>query len=312
MPPTLRAAVRPAVLVRGFGALLGATFVLIVLGALVRANEAGLACPDWPLCFGEVVPRMDVRVAFEWSHRTLAGSIALGFVILGSLTWRSALGAGGIRPLIVVAGLLLMVQILLGALTVWQLLASWTVTSHLLTGNAFAATLLLLTLALRDGDGPSFRPSATVPAAARDRGAVTLVAGLLLLQMLLGGLVSSRYVGMACPEWPTCNGGVWFPSFSGPVGLHLLHRMTGYALLAALAGAAWLCRRTPGLQRLTLAAFGLGAAQVLVGIANVKLAIPVEVTGMHSALGASLVLMTTMTLREVWRSRHEATAAPGC
>ena len=66
-------------LAAGFGALVVLTFGLIVLGALVRAHGAGLACPDWPLCFGELLPPMDFKVAFEWTHRLVAGCVALLF-----------------------------------------------------------------------------------------------------------------------------------------------------------------------------------------------------------------------------------------
>ena len=64
-----------------------------MLGALVRAHEAGLACPDWPLCFGEFVPAFDLRVGFEYSHRVLAGSVSLLFA---ALAWASAVGAAAI------------------------------------------------------------------------------------------------------------------------------------------------------------------------------------------------------------------------
>jgi cytochrome c oxidase assembly protein subunit 15 len=114
---------------------------------------------------------------------------------------------------------------------------------------------------------------------------------------------------MVCPEWPTCNGGVWFPSFAGPVGLHLLHRLNGYALLAALLGAAALAWRAGGrLGRVTALAAALGVAQVGVGIANVLLAIPVEVTGLHSALAAALVLTVSVALRELLPARRPGLA----
>ncbi len=124
-------------------------------------------------------------------------------------------------------------------------------------------------------------------------------ATLLALQIVLGGLVASRFAGLACPEWPTCNGGVWFPSFRGTVGIHLLHRLNGYALLLALGAAALTSRRLPGLQRLTVAALGLGLAQVVVGVANVLLGIPIELTSLHSALAAALVLTLTLAVREI-------------
>src|SRR5688572_21803831 len=82
---------RPGALARvglGFAVLAALPWALIVLGALVRAHGAGLACPDWPLCFGELVPQMDLHVAFEWSHRVVAGSVALCFSALAVAAWR--------------------------------------------------------------------------------------------------------------------------------------------------------------------------------------------------------------------------------
>ena len=85
-----RRAARGHVLGRAFALLVALTTALIVLGALVRAHGAGLACPDWPLCFGTLVPRMNLEVAFEWSHRLVAGSMSLGFVALAAATARDA------------------------------------------------------------------------------------------------------------------------------------------------------------------------------------------------------------------------------
>ncbi|HKA15702.1 MAG TPA: COX15/CtaA family protein, partial [Myxococcota bacterium] len=123
---------------------------------------------------------------------------------------------------------------------------------------------------------------------------------LLAVQLALGGLVSSRYAGLACPEWPTCNGGLWFPSWRGSVGLHLVHRTDGYLLLAALAGLARISRSNPRLARWTRAAMGIALVQIAVGIANVLSGLPVEVTGLHSALAAALVLCATGAAHVVW------------
>ncbi len=294
-------------LAAGFAALVAVTFGLIVLGALVRAHAAGLACPDWPLCFGAVVPEMNLQVAFEWSHRALAGSVAICFAVLAFLTLRQPSTRRRCGRLLAAAALLLAVQVLLGALTVWQLLASWTVTSHLITGNGFAIALLWTALALQEIAAPSATPRA--PSDRRLRSAALVAAALLALQMVLGGLVSSRYAGLVCPEWPTCNGAVWFPSFQGPVGLHLLHRLNGYALLLALlaTGALGLYGDRK-LQRLTWLAAALGVAQVAVGVANVLLALPVEVTGLHSALAAGLVLTVSAAVREILRRDNPAAA----
>jgi cytochrome c oxidase assembly protein subunit 15 len=283
----------------GFVALTGATFALIVLGALVRAHGAGLACPDRPLCFGEWIPPFDLRVAFEWSHRALAGS--LSFIFAG-LTWgvlRDPVGRNRCGRLLIAAAALLVLQIVLGALTVWQLLASWTVTAHLLTGNAFAACLLCVALRLRGSlEGPP------PPLAQRSRVWVGVFGVSLGLQLLLGGLVASRYAGLVCPEWPTCANGAWFPSWEGAMGLHLLHRSNGYLLGAVLLGAALATRRAGRVGRVMQLALVLGLAQVVVGVLNVRLALPVEVTGLHSALAAALVLCLAAAASEAFAPRR--------
>ena len=283
-------------LAAGFLALLALTWALIVLGALVRAHGAGLACPDWPLCFGEWVPRFDLKVAFEWGHRVTAGGVALAFAALTALALQRSTTRRATARLLALAAALLAAQVLLGALTVWHLLASWSVTAHLLAGTSFALALLLIACALRELGAPARRPVRGSPAST---GALGLAALLLALQIALGGLVSSNYAGLACPEWPTCNGGVWFPSFRGSVGLHLLHRYNGYLLLAALAIAAFACRRDARLRTPAFAALGIGILQVGVGIANVSFGLPVEVTGLHSALATALAAALTLALREI-------------
>lgn len=271
-------------LAAGWFALCAATFLLIVLGALVRAHGAGLACPDWPLCFGRLVPAFDLRVGFEYSHRVVAGAISLAFAGLAVALYRRPAAWAACRGLVAAGTVLLLVQIALGALTVFHLLAAWTVTSHLVVGNLFDACLLLTALRL-------WRAAAPAPALpAHGGGVVAVTIACLALQIVLGGLVSSRYAGLACPEWPTCNGGEWFPTFGGTVGLHLLHRSNGYLLVLLLGVAAWRTRGAGVLGRVLALAAALGVAQVVVGVLNVRLGLPVEVTGLHSALAAALVL----------------------
>jgi cytochrome c oxidase assembly protein subunit 15 len=239
---------------------------------------------------------MNLKVAFEWTHRVVAGSVSLAFVALAVSTLRRRATRDATSALLAVAAGLLVAQVALGALTVWKLLAAWTVTAHLVTGNAFAVVLLWTALTLREQASPRARNA--LPAAART--SVWLAAGLLALQMVIGGLVASRYAGLVCPEWPTCTGGVWFPTWRGGVGLHLLHRWNAFALLLSLAFAARATRGTRVLGGVALVALGLACAQVVVGIANVLMAIPIEITGLHSALAASLVLCLAVAVRETW------------
>lgn len=271
---------------RAFAGLVVLTTGLIVLGALVRAHDAGLACPDWPRCFGTWLPEIDLKVAFEVGHRYYAGAVAILFALLAIGCARSAALWRRARVPLGIGAALLATQIVLGGLTVLLRLAPWTVTAHLLCGNAFNASLLWTALRLGSSGPPAAPPRIL-------KQGVVLFAGLLVLQIALGGVVSSNYAGLSCPEWPACNGGTWFPSLRGPVGLHLAHRSTGYAVFAAALGLAWLGRSQREFRGGLLLIAMLVLLQIALGIANVLSGLAVEITGSHSALAALLVLTTT-------------------
>lgn len=305
---------RAARFARGFSLLLALAYGLMVLGALVRAHGAGLACPDWPLCFGELVPRLDFHVAFEWGHRVVAGSVSVIFTALAVGVARdSALRGAAGRPVLLAAALLV-VQVVLGGLTVLHLLAAWTVTAHLVTGNAFALALLFVVLQLRSAAGEG--PAAAEPITASLRTLVTAAAVVLALEIVLGGLVSSRYAGLACDQWPACKTGVFFPGFEGNVGIHLLHRLAAYALAVLLALAAGAARGIAGIARPAALAFALVVLQIGLGVTNVLLKIPVEVTGLHTATAVALVLTTATCVRAAWmhplRAVESAAASQPC
>lgn len=262
---------------------------LLVFGASVRVNGAGLACPDWPLCFGEVIPTIDFGVFFEFGHRVYAGAVSLMFAGVGlAMFFRKAS-----RRAWTVWGfglIVLIIQVVLGGLTVLELLAEWTVTSHLLAGNTFCATVLVLGLALRaDEDGSPGLDAVSW----MERASAVVLAGLVVLQLALGGLVSSSYAGLVCPSWPACAGGVWFPTFSGLVGLQVVHRLVAYALGAT---ALLLFVRGLGHRHLrvpTGLVFALVLLQIGIGVTNVLTRLPVEITLAHTGVGAWIALSTT-------------------
>jgi cytochrome c oxidase assembly protein subunit 15 len=170
-------------------------------------------------------------------------------------------------------------------------------------GNLFGVCLTLLSARLFEVAQEQDGPVRSAPVSPALQGLAWGVAGLYLAQMTLGGLVSSRFAGLVCPQWPACAGDMFFPSFGGLLGLQLTHRLVAYALtfaIAALAWGAWDHPRLGGRSRLLLL---LVIAQVALGIANVLLRLPVEVTALHSATAAALGAATALVVRDAARAR---------
>jgi cytochrome c oxidase assembly protein subunit 15 len=273
------------------------TFGLIVLGAIVRSTGSGLACPDWPLCLGRLLPPLQPQVLLEWGHRAVALGVSvltatLAVWILGLAPLRRALGGW-----IALALGLLAVQIVLGALTVWRLLHFSVVTLHL--GNALLFLFALIGLAERAGREAATGPPVEAHASGTSgtRGTWIVVAVATLAQILLGGLVSTNHAGLACPDCPLCRGALG-PADGGPlVHLQVVHRFGAYAL-AVLVGLAFLRSRRAADRRVRAGgelALMLVAVQVVLGGFNVLLAVPVWLTAAHLATATLLWALVVLT-----------------
>jgi len=273
-----------------FLALGAVTWCLLVVGATVRVHGAGLSCPDWPLCFGQLVPRLDFSILLEWGHRLFAGTVSIGFLVLGALVFRDPMLRDRVGRWYLLSVGVLALQIALGGLTVLKLLAFWSVTSHLLTGNLFCFLLVNLGITLRQ------RPQPPVSGVVGPMSA--LLAGVTFFQVALGGLVSSNMAGLACPTWPSCNG-LWFPDWTGIVGLQIVHRLGAYTVLLVALGYAAVSFRYAHLRTRALLIVGLVFAQIALGVVNVFWALPVETAVLHSATGDLLLLTVLVNARLV-------------
>lgn len=281
-----------------FRLLLFFVFDLIVLGAAVRAFNAGLACPDWPLCFGDVIPDYHPQVYFEFVHRVLAGAIALLFFGLAWVLWRNPMVSGRVKGLMALAAVVLIAQIIMGGLTVLKLLHANVVTAHLILGMSFLAILYWTYDDLRQVYNPE--PSTPVSTWAILQSLVVLLA--VVAQIVLGGLVASNYAGNVCAGFPLCNG-QWVPTLSGPLGLQVIHRFGAYTIVLLVLATDvvfhWLrSNLSPGLMRVTRQMSYLVIAQLSVGIANVLLQTPAIMTILHSGLAALLLLTAVNMFRK--------------
>jgi heme A synthase len=274
-----------------------ATFVLIIVGGVVRVSDSGLGCGPagsgfhgWPFCNGDVVPGVDLNSIVEYTHRALA--IVVGFMILSLfvLAWRRH------RHLLPTTAALLVLVIAQGALggaTVEENLEEVYVAAHL--GLAMLLLGLLLHLwrqvtdARTETGGPRLRGLAIAATAAVF---CTIVAG--------GYMAGTQNYGRAdyqlgdgahhaCgKEFPSCNGEFMPFGEARLVDIHLTHRAFMYiASILVVALVAVALRRRVGVQYARALA-GLLAVQILVGALNVWLDEYELLILLHLALGTLL------------------------
>ena len=292
-------------------------FCVVVMGSYVRISDAGLGCPDWPGCYGElIVPQtaeplhglpFDAAKAWkEMGHRYLAGALGLLVLLLAGLAFR--VRAGGVLAAAWGSLLLVGLQALLGMWTVETHVLPLAVTGHLLLGYLTLLCLYRLYLAT----GPKEAPRGGTRGL-RWLGRFAFL--VLFVQILLGGWVSSNYAALSCPDFPTCRGGYWpdadwreafrfwryfEPGYDGSllppaalVAVHYAHRLFAILAFLVLSLFATAVTSNPKVPRLSKAGMLLSfllLVQVGLGVAAVLLRLPLAVAVAHNAVGLLLLL----------------------
>lgn len=277
------------------------TWLLMAIGSATRVANAGLACPDWPLCYGQALPwaQMNLQVFLEWFHRLDAGLLGLGTLTMAIAAWvqRRSLPRW-VPPVALLALGCIGAQAALGALTVTELLRFDIVTAHLGMALLFFCTLLALGTALLPHRGMG------------SAGALPWLGGASAIaiygQSLAGGLVGSRWALHQCLD---------LSQLCGTLHGHLLGVVPAVVLPAALLGRAW---RTPALhpwlRRLRWAIAGLLGLQLLLGYGTFRLHLQIEpLTVLHQAVGAALlgalVVFTVLACRDGQTGHPQGTQA---
>lgn len=289
-------------------------FVVIILGAYTRLTDAGLSCPDWPHCFGYLTaphtpdqlagalqkfPTTPVNVKKAWTemtHRYVAGAEGILILLLAGTMFFSR-KVKDFKAAVIGLSLigLLAIQVMLGMLTVTEKLRPVIVLSHLLTGLSILSVLwwAYLDLHIRDDFFPKYHTSARlVP---------WLWLGFLIVaaQITLGGWVSTHYAGLACVDFPYCNGSLlpnmqWNNLHTDLVTIHMLHRFGAYTTAAYLAVLSFMMFRSPSFRGIGFVTLSLICAQILLGILNIIWLRPVWTAMVHQSV-AILLLLTMIT-----------------
>ena len=306
------------------------TFDLIVFGAFTRLTDSGLGCPDWPGCYGEANPFLahaDISAAqaamptgpvtvfkawIEMIHRYLA--MGVGVLIIASLliARRMSRQSEAMRYRPGLPALLLLfvcVQGAFGAWTVTLKLQPVIVTIHLLLGMSLLA--LLTWHAMRQSPQPEVAPEA---ASLRWPGLIALL--VLLMQIALGGWVSTNYAALACGGFPLCQGALlpqmdmahgftlWrnlgmtasgdYLPFEALVAIHWAHRCFAIVAMTVIAWVSHKTLRMKGLRPIARALSWVLLLQFAVGVATVLLDWPLALAVLHNAGAALLLLLLVM------------------
>ena len=287
--------------VHGFALLTAwATFVLIFVGGLVTSTGSGLAVPDWPLSFGQVFPPMVGGILYEHGHRLVAALVGLLTVLLAAWLWMVE-PRGWVRGLGIGALLVILLQGLLGGLTVLYLLPIPISVAHALLAQVF----FCLTVALTVVTGPGWarragRSGDPVGHWLPILSAVTVTA--VFGQLILGAVMRHTGAGLAIPDFPLAFGRLIPPLESEAVLIHFLHRVGAVAVAACVAWTVLRVlarhRKDAWLFRPALALSGLVLAQLVLGALTIWTQRGVLVTTAHVAGGAGVLAASlTLTLR---------------
>lgn len=307
-------------------------FCVVMLGAYTRLTDAGLGCPDWPGCYGQIVlsnstsnlqkaqntyPDIPIESTKAWTemiHRYAAGTLGLLIFFMGIVVlFKRYQGKNTPWHLPIILVVLVVFQATLGMWTVTLKLLPVVVMGHLLGGILIVACLSRFRLQMSAVHGqelPQWRPW------------MRLAVLIVFLQIALGGWVSSNYAGIACIGFPQCNG-LWLPelhlakafNFFAPIGtnyqgglldsetritIQLIHRLGAVVTALYLLGLSGLMLGNSSFRPLRCAAFitmTLVVLQFALGIVNVVYLLPLEVAVLHNGVAALLLAHVFSTLQ---------------
>lgn len=267
-----------------------ATLLLMAVGSATRVMNAGLACPDWPLCYGELLParQMNLQVFLEWFHRLDASLIGIMAIALAGGSWWYRRHLPGWLPWAATGALgLIVFQGVLGGLTVTELLRFDIVTAHLGTALLFFITLLTIAAALTPYEGTGVT--------GKLRWVAVGSAILVYLQSISGGLVASQWALHQC---------FGYQQLCTVMHSHIIGVVFPTTAILTLAVMAWRTQNLhPTLSRLAIAATTLLVCQISLGVATFYLHLQVEpLTVAHHTTGAALlgtlVVFATLAMRD--------------
>ena len=274
---------------------------LIVLGGIVRITGSGMGCGDhWPLCDGEWFPPLDLPTLIEIGHRWAAGLVSLVVLAMTAVAWIRHRNDRRLRDPATLAAVLLIAQVLLGAVTVKLSLPPWVVITHF--ANAMALLAVLLVTALRAGEAAD---QVSVHSPHESRTLVRVTAALGLLVILFGAQVANFNAGLLCLGLPLCNGSL-LPPAAPLATLHWAHRVLAFLFLGTVLALTLRQLRSTDpegqrLRRWTFVVLGVTTLQLGLGATMITSLLAPGLRTAHLLVGT--VLWATLVVMVFYSNR---------
>ncbi|MGH2512938.1 MAG: heme o synthase [Candidatus Limnocylindrales bacterium] len=280
------------------------TLLLVTIGVIVRVNDAGLGCPDWPLCNGRVVPAFgDLKAWLEWIHRDVAAIIGILILGLPILAWRDHHERRSLFWWGIIAVVLVGFQAWLGEETVRLGNSGESVTAHLASAMALLGVLVFII-------ARSFFPGRIPGRGGSQRFTLLAAFGATTSYALLlfgSHVTATPNAALVFPDWPLM-GGTLFPAITAATSAQVLHRYIAaiVGLIIVFIGVvAWRGQRDhPVIVRLAVIAAILVPIEVVVGGLQVLTQLAGWTQVAHLALGASIwALMVGLAVVSYYSAR---------
>lgn len=278
------------------------TFIMILLGGIVKTTGSSLACPDWPTCNGSLVPPMRGAVAIEHSHRLLGTVIGIltALMVLFTVPYRKM--DPKLHKAALLALVFVIIQGLLGGLTVLTRITPAISAFHLALSHLFFGVLLFVYYkSCEHREPPQEKLPQEIPSKFLRNAKIATV--LVFVQICLGAIIRHYDLGgvcglgwensVFCADLVTGNHTVW-PMNDLKQELHMLHRLNGILVLVSLIALTIPLLKFAkqighkSLRRLIIAIHAVVTLQVLVGISVVGTSIALHPITLHLALGLTL------------------------
>lgn len=292
-------------------ATLVVTYLLVVAGGVVRVTGSGLGCGetghDWPVCRGGLVPPPDLPTLIEFNHRMFATASTILIVLLCVAAWLRYRNNRKLVRAATLAVALLIVQILLGGLTVELKLQGSIVAVHMANAMLLLGTLVYVTVHVHSAENTQ--------SAVKANGLLIAAPVAAYILVLSGSLVVANSAGTFCTGWPLCGNGFDLP-VAGLAALNFAHRIVAGIVVLFLGYAMAKIRKAyPGTvaAKIAIALLIVLVVQVLVGAAAVETHMATALRGSHIAIAAlvwALTLAVSLAARKLPASTQSSTAKP--